>query len=276
MSRTFELLRQAQRDQALLKQSTQVVTTNSRNFEVLHQTGKDQQLFETAAVAPATERIEAVHPAFNLPARGHIFRLAQKLFLSPGAPSPRVLAFVSVEQGSEHGHIGARVAELLAGHTQASVCVVDANLAAPSLHRHLGVANVGGLAPALTETGPVKTFLSRVGHGRLFVMPAGEPTSGSDRSDPLSSGSLRTRVSELRASFDYVLITAPPAATYLGSLADGVVLIVEPSFTPREAAREMKEEIEASGGRVLGVVLHRRELMVRDRTAQTQGGGSIQ
>jgi Mrp family chromosome partitioning ATPase len=276
MSRTFELLRQAQRDQALLKQSTQVTATNSRNFEVLHQAGKDQKLFETEAVAPATKRIEAVQSASTVPTRGHIFRLVQKLFLAPDAPSPRVLAFASVEQGSEHGRISTRVAELLAEYTQASVCIVDANLATPSLHRHLGVANVGGLAPALTETGPVKTFLSRVGHGHLYVMTAGKPTSGPDWSDLLTRGGLRARVSELRASFDYVLITAPPAVgksgpAYLGSLGDGVVLVVEPSFTPREAAREMKEEIEASGGRVLGVVLHRRELTLRDRTGQTRG-----
>jgi protein-tyrosine kinase len=91
----------------------------------------------------------------------------------------------------------------------------------------------------------------------------------------LSSGRLRARMSELRASFDYVLVDGPPAATgsitaHLAALVDGVILVVEPSFTPRQAAREAKDNIEAAGGRVLGVVLHRRELPFRHRTGQPQ------
>ena len=45
------------------------------------------------------------------------------------------------------------------------------------------------------------------------------------------------------------------------------MLLIEPSFTPRQAAREAKDGIEAIGGRVLGVVLHRRELPFESRVA---------
>jgi Mrp family chromosome partitioning ATPase len=77
-------------------------------------------------------------------------------------------------------------------------------------------------------------------------------------------------MSELRADFDYVVVNAPPAtgncvAACLAALTDGVILVVEPSFTPRQAAREAKECIEAAGGRLLGVVLSRRALLPTNR-----------
>src|SRR6266699_5360603 len=44
----------------------------------------------------------------------------------------------------------------------------------------------------------------------------------------------------------------------LAALTDGVILLVEPNFTPQQAARQAKQDIEAAGGRLLGVVLWRR------------------
>jgi Mrp family chromosome partitioning ATPase len=35
--------------------------------------------------------------------------------------------------------------------------------------------------------------------------------------------------------------------THLAALVDGVILVVEPSFTPQQAAREAKDNIEAAG-----------------------------
>jgi Mrp family chromosome partitioning ATPase len=123
----------------------------------------------------------------------------------------------------------------------------------------------------LVESGSVMDFTQQIGRGRLRLLNAGEPSIGLNSGPVLASARLSARVRELRASFDYVLVNAPPATRdsvtgFLGSMADGVVLIVEPSFSPREATREIKEEIEAAGGRVLGVVLHRRTLSLSDLT----------
>jgi Mrp family chromosome partitioning ATPase len=268
MSRIFEMLRQAQRDQELLKRASQPAVSNSRNFHVLHQAGKDQQLFESPAPSVAAPPQLAPPPAGIF--RGETFKLVQQLFLTTGSPAPRSVAFCAVEPGNERDWICARAAELLASHTKASICIVDANVANPSLHTYFGVENGRGLATAMIEPGPVKNFTRRVSKGRLRLLSAGVPPPGADANRALASERLGARMAELRASFDHVLVDAPPAtgnsvAAYLGSLTYGVILIVEPSFTPRQAARELKEEIEASGGHVLGVVLHRRALPFSDR-----------
>ena len=267
MSRTFELLRQAQRDQALLKQAHQVSAANSRNFELVHQTAKGQQLFETAPTPP----LPHVAPAPSVSTaslRGGTFRLVQKLYLAPEAAAPRVLTFASVEPVSDHYRMCAYFAEVLAAQLQGSVCLVDANVAAPCLHRYFHQENVSGLAAAMAESGPVKDFTVRIGSSRLWLMPPGQSQDAKDW-HALLSKHLGNRIAEMRAAFDCVLIAAPPAtadagSAFLGSVTDGVVLIVEPSLTPRQAAQELKDGIEASGGRVLGVVLHRRELTLRE------------
>ena len=61
----------------------------------------------------------------------------------------------------------------------------------------------------------------------------------------------RERFAELREAFDYVLISAPALsreteATFMGQLADGVVLIVEANQTRRETVRRAKEQLESA------------------------------
>jgi Mrp family chromosome partitioning ATPase len=275
MSRIFELLRQAHLDGALLQRPIAPTATSSRNFELLRQAQKDQLLFEGTA-PPAAVPTELAPPRPAEYSGGETFKLVQRLFLADGALAPRAVVFCAVEQRNEVGRTCARVADLLASHTKgSSVCVVDANLASPSLHAYFDVENRGGLAGAILETGPVRDFTQSLGGGYLRLMCAGVLSPGADANEVLSSGRLRARMSELRASFDYVLVDGPPAATgsvtaHLAALVDGVILVVEPSFTPRQAAREAKDNIEAAGGRVLGVVLHRRELPFRHRTGQPQ------
>jgi hypothetical protein len=270
MSRIFEMLQKVQQDKALLNLAIPSAQTNSQNFEVLHQVGRSEQLFEAATPAEVVQG----GPMPPLPTggfRGVTFKLIQQLYLAPGCLAPHVLVFCATEQGNERDGICARVAELLASHARGSICVVDANVASPWLHTYFEVKNRKGFRAAMVEADPVKNFIQQVGRDRLWVMPAGVPPKGAEATSALTLGRLAARIAELRTSFRHVLVDASPVfgnstAAYLSSLADGVILTVERSFTPRQAARELKEEIEAAGGRVLGVVLHRRALPFSDRT----------
>jgi len=263
MSKTFEMLQQVQRDQELLKQSPPPPPIYSRNLDVLHRAGKDQQLFDIPAVMEPQQTDPAPSPTSS--SRGETFQLIQRLFLAPNPSSPRAVVFCAVDEGGGHDSICAQTAELLSNAKQCSICIVDANVSSPSLHSYFAVENGKGLSASLVESGPVTEFTQAIGRGRLRLMNAGEPSIGLNSGPILASKRLAARVRELRSSFDYVLVNAPPAThdsitSYLGALADGVVLIVEPSFTPRRATLETKQAIEAAGGRVLGVVLHRRAL----------------
>jgi Mrp family chromosome partitioning ATPase len=68
----------------------------------------------------------------------------------------------------------------------------------------------------------------------------------------------------LRAAYDLILVDAPPATTSPQGLAvsrqvDGVVLVLAAEDTRRPVAERVKQSIERSGGRVLGIVFNKRQ-----------------
>ena len=279
MSRMFELMGQAQLDESLLEKpvvpTTASGSANSHNFELLRQAEKDELLFNTAESKAAVSAELAPSTAPSSSACGETFKLVHRLFLAEAALAPRVVVFCPVDLRNEDSCTCAQAAELLASQSQdVSVCVVDANVARPSLHSYFHVDNGGGgLSRAIIDEGPVMGFTRPLDGGRLRLMSAGTPPAGEDANEMLASSRLRARMTELRTKFDYILIDAPPATTgsptaYLAKLVDGFILLIEPSFTPQQAARTAKNNIEAAGGRVLGVVLLRRELRFRSRTAR--------
>ena len=267
LSQTLEALHQSRQEDALLQQAIPATDKKSANsLDMLCQGLRSRQRLEGAAVpavVPKTQRPSAFFSGENL-------QLVRRLFLAAGDEAPRAVVFCTVEQGSARNWISARVAELLICLTQSSVCIVDADLANPSLHTYFGVENGEGLARSVLERGSVQEIARSVGPNGLRLISAGALPPGGDSKSLLTSGRLDAWMSELRADFDYVVVNAPPAtgncvAACLAALTDGVILVVEPSFTPRQAAQEAKECIEAAGGRLLGVVLLRRALLPTNR-----------
>src|SRR5438270_368747 len=150
-------------------------------------------------------------------------------------------------------------------------------LAKPSLHTYFGVENREGLAEGILERGSIQELAQSVGANGVRLISAGARSAEVDPHALVTSGRLAARISELAAGFGYVLLDAPPGlgnrvTSCLAALADGVILLVQPSFTPRQAARQAKENIEATGGRLLGVVLWRHPLLSSNQTASSQRG----
>jgi Mrp family chromosome partitioning ATPase len=274
--RTLEVLRNPEQEEELLQPTippTNQISTSS--FQVPYQARRSQQALAGTATpaAPGTQR----HSAFL---RDESFQLVRRLFLTAGDKAPRAVVFCAVEGGNAHSLISARVAELLAWHTHSSVCIVDANLADPSLHAYFGVENGEGLAEGILERSSVQGFARSVGPNGLRLISAGALPLEVDSNALVTSGRFDAWISELRAGFRYVVVNAPPVpgncvTSCLAALTDGVILVVQPSFTPREAARQAKEDIEAAGGRLLGVVLWRRALLSLNRSGSSRKGRSL-
>lgn len=260
--RTLEVSGHPEQEELLQQANPPTDETSTTSFKAPFQVLKGRQALAGSAatgLAPGTQR----HSAYL---RDETLGLVRRLFLTAGDGAPRAVVFCTVEGGNGHNWISARVAELLACYTQSSVCLIDANLANPSLHTHFGVQNGEGLAEAILERGSIQGYPRAVGPSGLYLISAGTLAPEMDSDAVATSGLLDAWISELRAGFDHVVVNAPPApgngvTAYLAALTDGVVLSVQPSFTPRQAAREAKENIEAAGGRLLGVVLWRRALL---------------
>jgi Mrp family chromosome partitioning ATPase len=188
-------------------------------------------------------------------------KLVQRLFLTPGQTPPRAVVFAAIDPGNGCSQLCAVSASLLAESISGSVCLLDGNFRTPSLPDKFGVENHHGLADCLREQGPIRQFAKQVGRDNLWLLSAG--SLAKDSLNLLNCDRMRERMAELRSSFDYLLIDAPPLNVYadavvFGRLSDGVVLVLEANATRREAALRVADSLRATKIPVLGAVLNKR------------------
>jgi protein-tyrosine kinase len=201
-------------------------------------------------------------------ARDEIIKLTEHLFLLAGSSQPpRSVIFSSVDPGEGSSRICARVGEALAERISGPVCVVDANLYFPSLHRQFGLPNNCGLEDMVVETGAIRNSARQLSPANLWMVTAGRQQV--EPRELLSSTRLRERLVQLKNDFPFVLIEAPPVgmngtATLLGPLADGAVLVIDANSTRREVARSAKASLERANVRLLGAVLNDRTFPIPD------------
>jgi len=241
----------------------------SRNFELLTQAGRMHEIVqsEVEQPQPVAPPAEDTVPSTSLltmsgAVRDEMSRLAQNLFLQP--QGPRRVVFCGTESGSGCTWMCAHVADMLATQGRGSVCVVDCNLRSPGLHQQFGMENHHGLSDALLGSNSIRGYAHRLSRN-LWILSCGSAAEvgltmlGSDR--------MRSRLTELRMAFDYVLIDAPPLnacndAVILGGLSDGVVLTLKANSSRRETAKKAVQELAAANVRTLGAVLNQRTFPV--------------
>ncbi|MBN1825953.1 MAG: CpsD/CapB family tyrosine-protein kinase [Candidatus Eisenbacteria bacterium] len=143
--------------------------------------------------------------------------------------------------------------------------LVDANLRNPNLHSLFDLPNETGLADVLLGRRPLAECVSRIGEENLYVLPSGTtPTSPST----LFSVSRFSRfLEDAKERHSLILIDGPPMIPYaetaiLGSVVDGVVLVVESDRTKREIVARAKDAFQEAHANLLGVVLNRRRYVI--------------
>jgi protein-tyrosine kinase len=252
----------------------------SRNFELLQKVGKDLEMFDCGLdpeldpapvpPSPPSSVLESeIRPLqFDLEPeqRDELMKLVQRLFLARGTEVTRVVTFCSLEGGEDSGWVCSRAAEVLASQVAGTVCVVDANLREPGLHRHFGLDCGRGLTNALQQGEPIRGFVRRV-QRNLWLLTCGDQAQ--QWVAWLGSDLVRARINELRAEFDYVVIAAPALnpgndVVTLGQASQGVVLVLKAHSSRRQVAREAVKDFANAGVRVLGAVLNRRAFPIPD------------
>ncbi len=138
--------------------------------------------------------------------------------------------------------------------------VVDFNILSPRLHKLFQVDNIKGLSDILQGRKRIEDCVSETNMPGLHLLPCG-PT-GASTFQILGSGVVRRILSDLRASYEMVLVDCPclrnfPDSAVLGAMCDGVVLVVRSGKTKREVIQYSQELLEKTGARELGVILNR-------------------
>ena len=150
------------------------------------------------------------------------------------------------------------VAAVLAEDPTRRVCVVDADLRKPALHKLLGIDNQRGLADYLGGGTMLEMVVQRSRLANLWILPAGRTPP--NPSELLGGKRMDDLLARLRRDYDWVVIDTPPVvsttdAAVLAPRADGTLLVVRMERTPREVARHAVELLKKAKANVLGTVL---------------------
>jgi capsular exopolysaccharide synthesis family protein len=81
-------------------------------------------------------------------------------------------------------------------------------------------------------------------------------------SELLNECAFGTLISYLRENYDYIIIDTPAVGEVTDGVivakhCDGSIIVIEPGVVPYELAQKVKEQLENSGTKVLGVVLNK-------------------
>ena len=203
----------------------------------------------------------AVLPARFSVADDESLQLVQRIFLHHTDCQPRVVIVVGIDHGNGSSQVAASIAETLAKNSQQTVCLVQADLRSAASPKSFRSGFTYGLTDALKGTGSILTFTKSVNATNLSLLSAG--TLEADSPNLLTSERLMDRWKELRQSFDYVVVDAPPLSRYsdgviLGQLSDGIVLVLEADSTRREAAADVMATLRSANVPILAAILNKR------------------
>ncbi|MBI4634803.1 MAG: CpsD/CapB family tyrosine-protein kinase [Candidatus Rokubacteria bacterium] len=148
---------------------------------------------------------------------------------------------------------------VVAAQAGSRVCVVDADLRRPALHRIFNLSNARGLTTALVEGLPFAKIAQPTRVPNLSTLTSGPLPP--NPAELVGSKRMRELIEGSADDFDLVLFDTPPVISVsdpvaLAAQCDGVILVIMSAKIPHNVVRRAAEQIEAVKGRILGVLLN--------------------
>ena len=136
------------------------------------------------------------------------------------------------------------------------VILIDGDLRHTSTSRYFGIEDKPGLVDILTNSAPMENCATNA--MGLFIIGAGSKSQNPP--DLLGSQRMKQLISDLRKSFDYIILDSPPVAPVidsliLTSLVDKIAFVVRWRDTSREIANRSIDVIDKNR-KIAGVLLN--------------------
>lgn len=141
------------------------------------------------------------------------------------------------------------------------VLLLDADLKKSTLARRLQVSRqVEGLSHYLSGMANVNDLLCETDLPGMYIMFAGARVPNS--AELLGGNSFSKLITALKDVFDYVIVDSSPLGqvvdcAVIAPSLDGVLMVVDATNNSYKMERRIKDQLERSGAKVLGVVLNR-------------------
>ena len=137
--------------------------------------------------------------------------------------------------------------------------LVDTDLRRPILHKLFAIPNTVGLTSVLAGQAKVESAIQSGRLANLYFLTSGPLPP--NPAEILMAPPMADFLEFARANYDVVILDSPPVisvsdALVLGSLADGVVLVIRSGQYPYGFIRQAKSQLEGVKATLLGTVLN--------------------
>jgi len=219
---------------------------------------------ETLAVIPWLSSKQRTKRAEEIPALAEGYRILSANLNAAQKIRPfKLVMITSALAGEGKSSIAANLASFLAMSSK-QVLLVDADLRSPALDQYFELEKRPKLANAFTNTrGEIEEYLDDqlTDIPNLQVMTAGVLPPNFMDLLPSPQGNLFLERLK-RAPFDFVIFDTPPLlpaadAQILASYVQAIVLVVDPSKTPRKLLLRARHLLDKIRTPVLGVVINK-------------------
>jgi capsular exopolysaccharide synthesis family protein len=141
----------------------------------------------------------------------------------------------------------------------ARVLLVDTDLRKPRIHKSFGIKPDRGISNVILGDTTIADATIHTEIPNLDVMPCG--LSPPNPAELLHTERFRAILAQLRQSYDKIILDSPPTGpvtdpAILGSVADGVLLVLRAGHTTKEAAAHARRHLADAGARILGLVIN--------------------
>ncbi|MDQ3030799.1 MAG: polysaccharide biosynthesis tyrosine autokinase [Myxococcota bacterium] len=195
------------------------------------------------------------------------------LVFMTGESSLHTIAVTSANPREGKTTVAANLAISLA-QSGKRVLIIDTDLRRPRIHRAFGLKNAVGVTSVIAGQSSFADAVQGSIVPNVNVMSSGPIPP--NPSELLHREAFRQMIIDARGCYDLVIFDSPPLgavidAAVLGPQVDGVVLVVRPGETTRQAVRAMLRQLGDVGANLLGAIVNGADTK-RDRGYYAGGG----
>ena len=185
--------------------------------------------------------------------------LRTSVLLSSGAGRPPKTLLVTSSQAGEGKTTTAINIAITLSQTGDKVILLDCDMRNPRVHKVIGLENTGGMSTYLSGNADLSSMIQQSEISNLFAVSAGRVPP--NPAELLGSLRMKQGLALLDEYFDHIVIDSPPVlsvtdARIIGSLVDGVVLVIKGGETPKEAVQRTKQLLQEVHAHVIGILLN--------------------
>ena len=139
-----------------------------------------------------------------------------------------------------------------------SILLIDADMRKGKVAEYLGLNGHRGLSDVLKGDVEVDAVVISPNIDNLTVILAGKASR--NPAELLSSKKMQGLIASLKNKFDYIFIDSPPVmpltdASILGSITDGVILVIQAGRTQRGVVKNAENRLHQARAKTLGCIM---------------------